>query len=305
MRRVNVCAEGNDWLFEDLKDRFRSTILPEVRVQVTETPATAADAWVFIRTAEASSSPDLNRTVVCIHDLYVHDDIYSPEGDRAAVRKARGLVLSHPEQRRLLAAAGISLEQKAVLERPLGALNIFAVRQSQPEVFTIGWVGRNHWRKRPEWLVECTRLLAHANGKFRVALIGKDLEDWATRIAGCSLYSRAQHCIDDYPRLYQALDCLLITSATEAGPLPLFEALATGIPVVSTPVGWAPLLASRGPNFVRLAPTPADLAAHLRQVRAERDLLFAQREEIAALAAKPRLDTWFREVVELALTLVP
>jgi len=38
-------------------------------------------------------------------------------------------------------------------------------------------------------------------------------------------------------RFYQSIDLLICTSVTEGGPLPVFEAIASGIPVFSTPVG--------------------------------------------------------------------
>ena len=46
----------------------------------------------------------------------------------------------------------------------------------------------------------------------------------------------------DLPDVLNALDLLVITSERETGPLVLLEALACGIPVLSTPVGRAPLL---------------------------------------------------------------
>ena len=92
-RLVNVCLEGaEDWLFGDLKLGFPKHQLPGLRVIATETPVPDADAWIYIRTSEAASSPDLERTVVCIHDLYQHGDSYSPNGDRSAVRKAAAIV---------------------------------------------------------------------------------------------------------------------------------------------------------------------------------------------------------------------
>src|SRR5215469_3819337 len=175
MIRVNVCAEGNDWLFADLKDGFRSAGSGTLQVVVTETPVLHADAWVFIRTREACASSDLARTVVCIHDLYELDGMYLPGGEREAVRTAGGLVLSHPAQREILCRMGIRLEGRQLLERPLGALRIFQPRLRMPEVFTIGWCGRYHWRKRPEWLFECCKLLADTSIVFRISLVGKDL----------------------------------------------------------------------------------------------------------------------------------
>ncbi len=44
----------------------------------------------------------------------------------------------------------------------------------------------------------------------------------------------------DVARLYQALDCYLVTSREEGGPIAMLEALACGIPLVSTRVGMVP-----------------------------------------------------------------
>lgn len=46
--------------------------------------------------------------------------------------------------------------------------------------------------------------------------------------------------IAELPEMYQALDLYLITSRLEGGPKALLEAWASGIPVVSTPVGMVP-----------------------------------------------------------------
>jgi hypothetical protein len=44
----------------------------------------------------------------------------------------------------------------------------------------------------------------------------------------------------DLPAVLNAFDLLVVASERETGPLVLLEALATGVPVVSTPVGYAP-----------------------------------------------------------------
>jgi len=136
-----------------------------------------------------------------------------------------------------------------------------------------------------------------------------DLEEHADALVGmnveCSLYLRKHHPIEDYPAFYNEMDCLLITSSTEAGPLTLFEALATGIPVVSTPTGWAPILAAKSPESILLADAPEGLAAHLTVANASRHAAFDRRFQIAQLAAEPRLDTWCSQVLDLAVSLVP
>lgn len=304
--RINACARGSDWLFEDLKRQFGQQEIEGVDVVTSEVPEAGCDAWIMIRTSEVGASPDLTRTVVCLHDLYEHDGMYRPGGHRAGVADAAGIVLSHPDQRRILGDAGISLEGKLLLERPLGALRAFTVRTREPEQFTIGWVGRSHWRKRPELLAEVLRQLPGPHSRLKVVLIGKDLDALQAQIVELGIstehYPRSSYPITTYPGLYQRLDCLLITSCTEAGPLTLFEALSTGVPVVSTPVGWAPIFGGKHPAYVRIGSNPRELGAHLTAIETSRAQLFHERLEIASLVEDQRLDTWFSGVLQLAVT---
>ncbi|HEV3041275.1 MAG TPA: glycosyltransferase family 4 protein [Candidatus Angelobacter sp.] len=315
MLKINVCVEGsNDWLFGDLSRGFERTHIEGIEVIASEAPIQDAGGWIFIRTDEAATSPDFSRTVVCIHDLYNHDGMYEPGQPRRQALQAKGIVLCHPHQRQILEQAGIDLSNASVLERPLGALREFTVRRNPPgKKFRVGWVGREHPRKRTAWFAEALRCFAAASkapvlscqAKDVVAvLIGKDLVSLRQRLESdgicCEYFDRSQVSIGDYPGLYQQLDCVAITSSTEAGPLPLFEALATGVPVISTPVGWAPWLASQAPNFVFLADCPNDIAGHLETIRSRREELFVSRFEIAAAVENYRLDDWFHEVLRLA-----
>ena len=303
---VNVCVKGSDdWLFGDLLRGFLQTHVQNVTVVTSETPVENADSWIFIRTAEAASSPDLSRTLVCLHDLYDHDGMYGPGQPRRQALQARGVVLCHPHQRQILQDAGIDLRSSLVMERPLGALRAFTVRNNYVDgQFRIGWVGREHARKRTAWFAESLRYFSANNGGVLAVLIGKELDALAERVradgTSCEYFDRARISICDYPALYQSLDCVVITSSTEAGPLPLFEALATGLPVISTPVGWAPYLAREAPEFVFLADSPQAIAAHLETIRSKRAQLFASRFQIAATVDQYRLDDWLREVLQLA-----
>lgn len=306
---VNVCVKGSDdWLFGDLRRGFRQTHIQNVEVVTSETPVENADSWIFIRTAEAADSPDLSRTVVCLHDLYDHDGIYGPGQPRRQALQARGVVLCHPQQRQILQDAGIDLSRSLVMERPLGALRAFTVRNNYVNgPFRIGWVGREHPRKRTAWLAEALQCFCSGQSDVVAVLIGKELDVLAERLrldgTSCEYFDRAGISIGDYPALYQGLDCVVVTSSTEAGPLPLFEALATGLPVVSTPVGWAPYLAGKAPEFVFLANSPQAIANHLETIRSRRAQLFASRFQIAATVEQYQLDDWFREVLQFASAL--
>lgn len=307
--KINVCVKGSDdWLFGDLQRGFQSTRVDGVEVMPTEIPVQNADGWIFIRTGEAANSPDLSRTVVCLHDLYDHDGMYEPGQPRRQALQARGVVLCHSRQRQILRNAGIDLSRSLVLERPLGALRQFTVRKSYDGgQFRVGWVGREHARKRTTWFAEAMQCFAAGTDDLVAVLIGKELGQLCQCLRGngvsCEHFDRTYISIRDYPALYQQLDCVVITSSTEAGPLPLFEALATGVPVISTPVGWAPHLASKAPGFVFLADSPKGIAAHLETVRSRRAEMFASRLQIAAAVEDYHLDDWFQQVLQLAAAL--
>jgi len=307
--QINVCVTGSDdWLFGDLRKGFQRAHGENIEVVPSETPVRNADGWIFIRTGEAANSPDFSRTVVCIHDLYDHDGMYGPGQARRRALEARGVVLCHPRQRQILQDAGIDLSKSLVLERPLGALRAFTVRENhRGGTFRVGWIGREHARKRTAWFAEALQYFAPGKSDVVAVLIGKELDPLCQRLRGggisCEYFERTQVSIADYPALYQRLDCVVITSSTEAGPLPLFEALATGVPVVSTPVGWAPCLASKAPEFVFLADSPKDIATHLETIRLKRAQMFASRFQIAGIVQNYRLDDWFQEVLQLAATL--
>ena len=54
------------------------------------------------------------------------------------------------------------------------------------------------------------------------------------------IFERGKDCnYEDYPELYGMMDAVLVTSKVDAGPVCILEALAKGLPVISTPTGLA------------------------------------------------------------------
>lgn len=320
---------GRPWLFEDLA-RHLCRVGAEMGHECLWTADPCdAHAWVVLRTVEVGTTPDPARTVGMIHDLYPDD--YGPGGTREAVWSCGGLVLTHPEQKRIIfqEIGNVALLAPQIC-RPIGACREFFVvgglttedehgpiseryTQYRPpgDPFTVGWVGRpityrGRDIKRLDRLVGAVRELGPP---VRVLLVGSNLAETAEllRQAGAEVelhdrYPGRGPWETWAPALYARMDALLITSELEAGPMCLFEALAAGVPVVTTPCGWADLRSAPHHAWLSRIPRHLGLAVYEKPAGAA--------DALAALRNRPRcnprdwapaLDSWCREVIELAV----
>lgn len=109
----------------------------------------------------------------------------------------------------------------------------------------------------------------------------------------------AHHVLSDYRKIvsfYHALDLYIVASREEGGPLALPEAMATGIPLVTTAVGMAPELVCDGENGMLVpsfdARVLADRAAEvlsdesLRRRMIQKGLETASRHDWSVLAKR-------------------
>ncbi|HUF60477.1 MAG TPA: glycosyltransferase [Verrucomicrobiales bacterium] len=307
---INVVARNGGWLIEDLKGHFRSRDSSGFKVLATEAPVVHADAWIYLRPQEAHASPDLSRTAVQIHDLY-DEGLYRPGRARRAVRSCAGIVFTHPRQKEIVEEAGVVLDGKRILLRPVGFLKGFDLRTQQPAKFTVAWVGRpvalNGLEiKRLQWFVDAVAALPIPRDRFEVVLLGERMKDYQRKLNSLGVSARylerLHHPHSEYPHHYKSFDCLAITSSSNAGPHSLFEALACGVPVVSTPTGWAPQLISDGKNGF-LVESVDSMTQAIHRVYAARSEWFARREEIRRTVEEHRLENWIDENLKLAAEL--
>ncbi len=305
---INVVARNRGWLFEDLKRHFVEASGSGATVVASEQPRRDADGWIFIRTHEAGSSPDPSRTLVQVHDLFGSDH-YRPGGDRHALTHCAAVTLAHPAQRELIAGGGIDLSGKQLLIRPLGALRAFRLRQRRAPEFTVGWVGRPAVHggvemKRVDWFVQAVSALSPPP---QVVLLGERLDTAARQLAGasipCRYLEKRRHGLQRYPQIYQQFDCLVISSVSEAGPICLFEALASGVPVVSTAAGWATQMIRDGDNGY-LVSTVDQMAAAVESIRENADAWFARRAVIRDSLGGHTLEGWVEENLQMVRSLL-
>ncbi|NQT36023.1 MAG: glycosyltransferase [Planctomycetes bacterium] len=134
----------------------------------------------------------------------------------------------------------------------------------------------NHLKDHATALRTMERIAARRDD-VRLVLVGEGPEQEAIQreIGKRRLESRV--CLlglrDDVPRLLQAADLFLLTSISEGIPVTLIEAMAAGLPVVSTDVGGvAEVVQHERSALLAAAGDDAALAAAVLQLAADDDL---------------------------------
>lgn len=121
-----------------------------------------------------------------------------------------------------------------------------AVRQKWglSDEIVIGTVGRLSVEKNQALLIAAFKDLPHAHRRFKLMIVGdgpqmKALKDLA---AGYGLAEKIifTGLVRDTSSVYAAFDIFVLSSLTEGVPLTILEAMASGVPIVSTAVGAIP-----------------------------------------------------------------
>ena len=220
--------------------------------------------------------------VCTIHNTYAHPKIHRRLINRWLARKtARIIAVSGPVRVDIIRYDGVDPSKVVVIPNGVdpGRFDIPLTRVEArerlgipAEHFLIGTVGRLEEQKGLRYLVDAVRMLRERgkNAFLLVAGSGREevrLREQATRggIEDAVFFLGARR---DVPDLYRAMDVFALSSLWEGGPITLLEAMASGLPVVATPVGFVPEVVRDGVNgFLVPARDPAMLGEALWRVR--------------------------------------
>jgi len=220
--------------------------------------------------------------VCTIHNTYAHPKIHRRLINRWLARKtARIIAVSGPVREDIIRYDGVDPSKVVVIPNGVdpGRFDIPLTRVEArerlgipAEHFLIGTVGRLEEQKGLRYLIDAVRMLRERgkNAFLLVAGSGREevrLREQATRggIEDAVFFLGARR---DVPDLYRAMDVFALSSLWEGGPITLLEAMASGLPVVATPVGFVPEVVRDGVNgFLVPARDPAMLGEALWRVR--------------------------------------
>jgi glycosyltransferase involved in cell wall biosynthesis len=136
------------------------------------------------------------------------------------------------------------------------------------EGFIVGWVGRLSGEKGADVLIDS---LPHLKAvPLTVSMIGggPDRQSLHARAAQLAVADqiRWHDAVPAAERLYAAFDVFVLSSRTEGTPVVLFEAMAAGVPIVTTAVGGVPDVVSRDEAVLVSSEDPRALADAIRDV---------------------------------------
>jgi glycosyltransferase involved in cell wall biosynthesis len=179
--------------------------------------------------------PEL-RVAMTVHGI--HPFIYADLSYYRGV--VDGAVCSNRLAAKLAVVRG-GLERARVHYAPHGVREGHRRQEDPPGRFRIGWVGRFEPEKRPLDLVAVVAALRRASCPFELTLLGTGTQESELRRqleVECALASVAFAGFVDPDKVRShvlpRLDALLITSIWETGPIVAWEAMAAGVPVVSS-----------------------------------------------------------------------
>lgn len=219
-----------------------------------------AKAGAVGRTAARLAGADRPRAVVHTFHGHVLSGYFGAattrgfrQVERALARSTDALIAVSPEVRDDLVALGVAPAERITVVRlgldldsrvtaPPGAREEERARLGvPPERFVVGWLGRMTDIKRVDVLLDAFAALRRSGVDAALVLVGDgplraDLERQADALA----ITDATHFVGyraNVAPLYAALDAVALSSANEGTPVAVIEALAAGVPAVSTDVG--------------------------------------------------------------------
>jgi glycosyltransferase involved in cell wall biosynthesis len=167
----------------------------------------------------------------------------------------------------------------------------------------VGTVGRIATEKNQALLVRAVAPLLGAKTRLLVAGSGPLLPSLAEQAAALegAAFIHLLGARQDAPAVLNALDAFVLCSNTEGLPLVLPEAMAVGLPVVSTSVGGIPTVVKEGQTgFLVPVGDEAALRERVAMLRADRELGRACGESArAAAVARFSAERMQRDYVEL------
>ncbi|SDR37807.1 glycosyltransferase family 4 protein [Pseudovibrio sp. Tun.PSC04-5.I4] len=266
----------NSKIFADIFRRFSNH--PSFDILVSET---AKQHWNIYHYHRPQYEKRLKFPSVATvhHDLHDNDPFLSIEKFEPRYREASRVICLNSVQANQLHALGIQhtaiiphgYDQNLFQKRPLK-------RYSRNRKVKFGVVSKRYDRriKGEALLYELSQVLSPHQVEFVLVGEGRSLDAAMLEPIGfsCTTFEALPYRL--FPQVYEEIDFLLILSSAEGGPANLPEALASGTPVITTPIGMAHDLITPNINGLFLTGNAKEDARIFDQLLSNHDDIFDQ-----------------------------
>lgn len=233
--------------------QFDRTTLASLRELCSRTGADVVHAHgykadIYVRLALRGQVP----LVSTCHTWYDTDAVVTLYGrlDRFVLRSFTRVVAVSEEVRQRLLKAGVSPSRIRMVRNGVDLDRFAAATPSLPgsadSALTVGLVGRLAWEKGVDvFLSAAARVLQHSPAtRFAVAGDGPDRDKLQRMLDELNIRSSVAMLgrRDDMPAVYASFDVMVSASRQEGLPIAILEGMASGRPIVATPVGEVPTL---------------------------------------------------------------
>lgn len=254
-----MSREIESGIFDAIIGYFRKFSPPWVNHVISVNPIPEADVYHYHRPhLESSLLP--NSVCTVHHDLNDPDVWHSLTRFLPRYREASAVVCLNSVQKTILIDEGISASRLFVAPHGYNdqLLTLKKRSVSPKDYVTLGVVSRRYGRrvKGEAYLLELAKRLDPQF--FRFLLVGQDRTIDAVTLRGlgfqATAFDRLPYTV--FQGLYEEMDALLMCSSHEGGPANIPEALGTGTPVFSSPVGMSKDMIIDGKNGIFLSMEP-------------------------------------------------
>lgn len=249
---VNIVGETiNEWIFKAMVDAIKEHSAG-VAIKPTERPVANADVYHFFRPRALNcllSEGWEGTAVTSLHGfLPGATDFKTCE---LAYSQAKKIVCVAETCKDYLVKSGIPVHKAEVVHAGVDHDKMMPLSWPSKH-FTIGVVGRMYPfhgsivdNKGGAFIVETAKRLKKMTPDVLFLIVGEEWGPVCNSLANIPVafefWNRETNCnYDHYPMLYNRMDCLFIASKYEGAPVPAYEAMACGRPVVGSRIGALP-----------------------------------------------------------------
>ena len=269
---------------EDYEIYFFSTLELKYRFQEFEDVVNSVDVihWLVNRSSVSQKALNVASTkkqITTIHHLcpQEHEKLESAKEStfiHVVAKEWKDLIDKDQSLTVILARLGIDTNQ-------FSKGSIRNLKKHIPVIGMMGFYPGAHNRKRPDIAFKALALLKQKSIKFKVLLQGAGWEDYKEQLENLDVpYTILNYSSkEESDAFFKKVDVFLCTSDFEGGPLPVLEAMASGIPVVSTEVGVAQEILINGGGFLCEKGNSKQIAHALEELINNRDLYAAHSDK--------------------------